>query len=70
MFDNFAELFELIKGFFAFGQESAEFAGMLLPGFVYRVIISFFLLLGIVAVIKLIKGLVSLIGGIASGFIA
>ena len=70
MFANFSELFDLIKGFFDFGQASASYAALLFPGFVRRIIISFFLLLGIVAVIKLVKGLVSLIGGITSGFIA
>lgn len=68
-FPNVLNMFKVLQGFFAFGQDSTQYSSGIIPNFVMTAVILVFVVIGIVLVIKVIKAVLGLISGIVGGLL-
>lgn len=70
MFDEFKNVFDTMKSFIEWARSVPEYLSGIFPVYIVYAFGTFFLVLTALLVIKLVKGLASLVSGIVSGFIA
>lgn len=70
MFDEFKNAFETLRGFIDWAKLLPQQLSSIFPDYIILAFGTFFIVLVVLLLIKLVKGLASLVSGILSGFIA
>ena len=69
MFTDFKNAFDSLRSFVEWCKTVPEYLSGMFPSYIVLAFGTFFIILAALLLIKLVKGLIELISGIASGFI-